>query len=55
MDFLQGNIVVQIILLVVGLALIGYFGYRAIRDRRAKAATKKRNGGTNSKNTGLRR
>lgn len=55
MEFLQGNIVVQIILLVVGLALIGYFGYRAVRDRRAKAAAKKRNGGTGSRNGNLRR
>lgn len=55
MDFLQGNLVVQIIFLVVGLALIGYFGYRAVRDRKAKAAAKKRNGGTSSRNGNTRR
>jgi len=40
------NLVVQIIVLVVGLAIMAYFGYRAVRDRKAKAAAKKRNGGT---------
>lgn len=42
MEFLQDNLVVQIIIGVIGLALIGYFGYRSVRDRRAKAKSKKK-------------
>lgn len=41
MEFLQDNIVVQIVLLVMGLALVGYFGYRSIKDRKEKASKKK--------------
>jgi len=55
MDFLQDNIVLQIIILVVGLGLAVWAGIRAVRDRKAKAAAKKRGGGTNSRGSGLRR
>lgn len=41
MEFLQDNIAVQIALLVVGLGLVGLFGFRAIKDRKNKAAKKK--------------
>lgn len=41
MEFLQNSIVVQIIVLAVGIALVGYFGYRSIKDRKKKAAEKK--------------
>ena len=42
MEFLQGNIAVQIALLAVGLGLIGYFGWRAVKDRMDKAKKKGR-------------
>lgn len=41
MEFLQDNIAVQIGLLVVGLALVGYFGWRSYKDRKKKSALKK--------------
>lgn len=41
MEFLQDNIAVQIIMLVVAVGLIGYFGYRSVKDRKKKAAEKK--------------
>jgi len=55
MDFLAGNLVLQIIILVVGVGLAVWAGIRAVRDRKAKAAAKKRGGGTSSRNSGLRR
>jgi len=41
------NLVVQILILVAGLGLIVFFGIRAVKDRKAKAAAKKRGGSTN--------
>lgn len=41
MEFLQDNLAVQIGLLVVGLALVGYFGWRSVKDRKKKSALKK--------------
>jgi len=50
MEFLQENIIAQIAVSVVALAFILFFGIRAIKDRKAKAAKKKgpsRSTGTN--------
>lgn len=41
MEFLQDNLAVQIGLLVVGLALVGYFGWRSVKDRKKKSDLKK--------------
>lgn len=46
------NIVVQIIMLVVALGLMAYFGYRAVKDRKAKAAAKKRGGNSGGSRSG---
>jgi len=46
------NLVVQIIVLVAGLAIMGYFGWRAIKDRKAKAAAKKRGGNSGGSRSG---
>ncbi len=42
MEFLQDNIAIQIALLAVGLGLIGFFGWRAVKDRKNKAKKKGR-------------
>lgn len=41
MEFLQDNLVIQIVLLAVGLGLIGFFGWRSYKGRKDKAAKKK--------------
>lgn len=41
MEFLQDNIAIQIALVVVGLGLMGFFGWRAVKDRKNKAKKKR--------------
>lgn len=41
MEFLQDNLAIQIVLLALGLGLVGFFGWRAVKDRKAKAAKKR--------------
>lgn len=42
MEFLQDNLILQIIMGVAGLALIGVCGYRAIKGRVDKSKTKRK-------------
>lgn len=41
MEFIQDNIVVQIILLVVGLGIAGYFGWRSYKNAQNRSKKKK--------------
>jgi len=47
------NLILQIVFLVAGLGLIVFFGIRAIKDRKAKAAKKKGTGRSTTTNRGI--